>query len=118
MAGPSADKSVTAGQVWIPLAEAGKKPPSLPCCPASYLCARLVAPASSHPRPLSGWREWPQVRGPQLSPSALPAQGISLQVPQEVLRHEADPLPEPGVLWVLAGTALWRGYSPISPSEL
>ena len=52
-----------------------------------------------------------------LAPAHSPSQGISLKVPQEVLRHEADPLPEPGVLWVLARAALWRGCSPISPSE-
>lgn len=97
----------TAGQVWIPLGEAGKKPPSLPRCPASYsLClpSRPPPPPSSHPMPRGPSPGGGS--GPRSGVLSLgPAQGMHLQIPREVLRHEAGPLPEPGVLWGVAGAA-------------
>lgn len=98
----------------------GRSLPLFPAAPLHTHCARLVAPPSSHPMPAGpspGRGSGPRSGVLSLAPAHSPSQGISLKVPQEVLRHEADPLPEPGVLWVLARAALWRGCSPISPSE-
>lgn len=98
----------------------GRSLPLFPAAPLHTHCARLVAPLSSHPMPAGpslGRGRGPRSGVLSLAPAHSPAQGISLKVPQEVLCHEADPLPEPGVLWVLTRAALWRGCSPISPSE-
>ena len=115
MAGPSVDTSITAHGSWprrarcgFLLERLGRSLPLFPTAPLHTHCARLVAPPSSHPMPQGpspGGGSGPRSGVLSLGPAHSPAQGMRLQIPQEVLRHEAGPLPEPGVLWVVAGAA-------------